>query len=728
MSTTKINQLPAAASVNSGDYLAIDNTSGVSQKITAGQLVNVDPTLSVSGRPADAKATGDAIAAEQTAREQAVSAEAAAREAVGAEVSDLRSALNAPNPLQALLFDGYYWSKGDLTSHKVTYESPKVINNQLNEYNSATASQSTPNGILSFEFNKGFRIKKSTGNYSDLVLIIKSNYDVSDYNIRLSTGVQWGAGNSVKTMQRPGNISAGINVWNPTFVDTRDDSTINEYLYLIFTIPASLNNLQLEVCCINGDVIYDYLHNSLSQLENYAFQYSKNLLFPNPLQALLFDGYTWSRGNYQRHIVEYAKPKYITDDISAYNSGVIAADIPNGLLSFKFNEMFEVDKTTGNYDDIVLFIRTNQNINSVRTRLSTDAQWGAGQSVKISQYSVNLKTGINLYRPVFVDNKDESADSKYSYLIFQIPKDTTNLQFDVTCIRGNIIYDYLQKTSSEYGFSADLVFWGDSLTFGAGGNGTTYPAVCANELSMTHINCGVGGETPNTIAARQGGNNVIIPAGHVNGTYGINELEDTFGYHINPLRQGNGSNTGNKLFVNNYECNLTITQSSPTSDDAVYTISGYTGPDLVIPTPAYLAGRNMNGKIVVIFVGQNTGRVNGSGDYKARCAIIDSMISMIGHDRYVILTLSTLTASDRAQDEEYMLYKYGVHLFKTREMLSQYGMVVEGLTPTAADTEQIAQGMVPDSLRSDSTHLNAYGYEALGKMLADKIRALGYAD
>lgn len=105
MSTTRINQLPAAANVSSGDYLAIDNTSGVSQKVTAGQLVNVDPTLSVAGRPADAKATGDAISAEASARAQAVSAEAsaraqaiseeaAAREAVGDEVSELKSALN----------------------------------------------------------------------------------------------------------------------------------------------------------------------------------------------------------------------------------------------------------------------------------------------------------------------------------------------------------------------------------------------------------------------------------------------------------------------------------------------------------------------------------------------------------------------------------------------------------------------------------------------------------
>lgn len=98
MSTTRINELPAAASVNSGDFLAIDNTSGVSQKITAGQLVNVDPTLSAAGRPADAKATGDAISAETSAREQAISEEAAAREAVGTEVENLRSALNIINP------------------------------------------------------------------------------------------------------------------------------------------------------------------------------------------------------------------------------------------------------------------------------------------------------------------------------------------------------------------------------------------------------------------------------------------------------------------------------------------------------------------------------------------------------------------------------------------------------------------------------------------------------
>ena len=128
MSTTRINELPAAASVNSGDFLAIDNTSGVSQKITAEQLLNVDPTLSVAGRPADAKATGDAI-----------SAEADARMAVGEEVSALNSAIEteatareaADNELKSALAEDdvlfkLHAEEIDGTTQTVVYENGQI--------------------------------------------------------------------------------------------------------------------------------------------------------------------------------------------------------------------------------------------------------------------------------------------------------------------------------------------------------------------------------------------------------------------------------------------------------------------------------------------------------------------------------------------------------------------------------------------------------------------------
>ncbi len=49
--------------------------------------------------------------------------------------------------------------------------------------------------------------------------------------------------------------------------------------------------------------------------------------------------------------------------------------------------------------------------------------------------------------------------------------------------------------------------WGDSLTAGSGGSGTTFPTVLQSLLGESYkvINCGIGGENSLTIAGRQGG-------------------------------------------------------------------------------------------------------------------------------------------------------------------------------------------------------------------------------
>ena len=275
----------------------------------------------------------------------------------------------------------------------------------------------------------------------------------------------------------------------------------------------------------------------------------------------------------------------------------------------------------------------------------------------------------------------------------------------------------------------DLLVWGDSLTAGAGGNGTSYPAVCANELGLTYKNCGVGGENANTIAARQGGNELIIPAGEINGTYPYTDFVDPFGGNVRPLRQGTGSNSGNKIYIDGEECTLSITQTSSTSTDAVYTISGYTGGASTVPKLARFAGSNFNGKIVVIWVGTNGASVTGTTSaVEARIAIIDSMIKHLDHNRYVIMGISRGTETNQAADDAAMLAHYGNKFFPTRKLLVDYGLTINGLTPTEQDTADIAVGTVPTQLRSDTTHMNAYGYTAIGKMLADKIRSLGYID
>src|SRR5690606_8778503 len=61
----------------------------------------------------------------------------------------------------------------------------------------------------------------------------------------------------------------------------------------------------------------------------------------------------------------------------------------------------------------------------------------------------------------------------------------------------------------------DIVCWGDSMTAGAGGGGTSYPSVLESLIKTINPNAnvrnsGVGGENSVTIAARQGGNPFVI--------------------------------------------------------------------------------------------------------------------------------------------------------------------------------------------------------------------------
>ena len=292
---------------------------------------------------------------------------------------------------------------------------------------------------------------------------------------------------------------------------------------------------------------------------------------------------------------------------------------------------------------------------------------------------------------------------------------TVNLKFML--FTDSTLYD-LWNTINVVDYTTDLCFWGDSLTAGAGGSGTSYPNVCASELGITSFkNCGVGGENANTIACRQGGDSLILKPGNVS-EYSLSELTDIYGTQCNPLRQGSGSNSVNPIYINGVKCTLSISQTSTTDPNAKYTITGYNEP-LLAETPVKFSGCDIKSKITVIFVGQN-----GPG-LAERLSIIDSMISKI-NDKYIVMGLSSGSTTSRSDEESQMLSKYGVHYFNTRNMLSKYGMSIMNLTPTTSDVNEMSKGEVPSSLHSDSVHLNANGYTALGKMLAQKIRACGY--
>lgn len=115
MENKRITQLSTErVNLTSGDYVMVDDADNGSAKYRLDRLKETDTTLSVSGKAADAAATGQAISDEAEARTQAVTAEEQARQAadttLGNDVDDLKSALNAIIPLaktKTLVFNKY---------------------------------------------------------------------------------------------------------------------------------------------------------------------------------------------------------------------------------------------------------------------------------------------------------------------------------------------------------------------------------------------------------------------------------------------------------------------------------------------------------------------------------------------------------------------------------------------------------------------------------------------
>lgn len=87
MENKRITQLSTERlNLTNGDYVMVDDENNGSAKYRLDRLKETDTTLSVSGKAADAAATGQAISDEATARENADNA-------LGEDISDLKSAL-----------------------------------------------------------------------------------------------------------------------------------------------------------------------------------------------------------------------------------------------------------------------------------------------------------------------------------------------------------------------------------------------------------------------------------------------------------------------------------------------------------------------------------------------------------------------------------------------------------------------------------------------------------
>ena len=268
--------------------------------------------------------------------------------------------------------------------------------------------------------------------------------------------------------------------------------------------------------------------------------------------------------------------------------------------------------------------------------------------------------------------------------------------------------------------------FGDSMTAGAGGGGTTYTGelqrlLAAAGHSIPVVNRGVGGENSVTICARAGGNPfIVLPvAGVIPATTTAFEitLQAINGYVPKPLMQGPSSYAGRLGQVPG--------TFSRTVVDNVYTYyftRAKAGAEIVAnrPLPMYLdIGDQARGDINIIWIGQN-----GPNDVRAiqdAKAIIQRMTAL--DKRYLVISKPGGTSANDADDALWFA-EFGRRFIPIRQYMVKYGLADAGIEPTAQDLTDMANGTVPTSLRSDSVHWLAAGYTILANIIFQRLKEL----
>lgn len=303
----------------------------------------------------------------------------------------------------------------------------------------------------------------------------------------------------------------------------------------------------------------------------------------------------------------------------------------------------------------------------------------------------------------------------------------------VSVRRDTLSYDVRKNLKDNY-----ITCWGDSLTQQGG-----WTDIISERSGYPVFNSGIGGETAFTIMGRQGAdtiivNNITIPSDTtpiVIGTYESGGLDTICGNKALPLANSN-TECMNPCSIGGILGNVKWTGSSPTDEKGTWTFTRLkSGDKLNIDRPTGIITNysKYNKGITIIWIGTN-------GGYGTESNLININRLMIEHsgceNRYVVLGVCNNTAAALKGYEDKLVAEFGDHFINIRKYLStpvydsnnivsSYGLLDADLNMTEQDKNDIQNGRIPSSLRSDSTHFNEHGKLVIGKYIYKRMNELG---
>lgn len=282
-----------------------------------------------------------------------------------------------------------------------------------------------------------------------------------------------------------------------------------------------------------------------------------------------------------------------------------------------------------------------------------------------------------------------------------------------------------------------IVCWGDDIVYGKGGIEKSFPFVLENlleenEYQLPVYNMGVSGEDTLTVLGRQGAIPYIVDEFTIEDNGDITEISVSSSYRgeeVNPLLRK--KNPGiNPCSINGIEGTL-YGFVLPAKLDKVHSFffaRSESGEKIDIPkgTEIVTSGNDYKDYVNILAIGENGGWNNNASLVDQNQRFVDFLAGSKNENSYLILGMTKGNADENEEIEAMMNKQFGEHYINIREYLSTNAMNDLGLEPTENDKEMMAEGRVPESLMFDENNLNDDAYEAIGRVVYNKLVEYNY--
>ena len=376
--------------------------------------------------------------------------------------------------------------------------------------------------------------------------------------------------------------------------------------------------------------------------------------------------------------------------------------------------------------------------------------------------STGLVYKYDICSPLY-DNADEKNIVGYAYL-------TKNNHVEIIANEGEgydrlpyltdacftymnqpIIQTYLLSEYNQHNKPYKIVVWGNSITWGSDATSSDkcYTAILRNHVKDYNnkydvINCGVGGETCQSILVRQGAigfyldDEVVLPASsdervevqrmtnYINNRKFKNTYFRDESYFMLLVQGESGRDnpefkTVNPIMINDIECTLSIEGDSK---NAIWYLNRNENADSVsIINPGtflFPSGTKIPTDILILAIGTNDGftifeggKIDVERSIRQYLELVSLAVLKAGTEKYIVcspyagVVLQNLGEEGLTRLEKALDDRFGKKFFNTRSFINRYGK---------------------DVLLSDEVHPNDLGHQLIGDHLFDMLLDNGYLE